>query len=266
MAFPVPLHSEVSFTACEGCEQCDATLAALGPLQRRAVGLYADGRGTSLPVGHWRHTSQLPVGRGMSSSTADIVAAVRCAAACLGRTVGSRELQDIMRRLERSDPVHLDHPVVYLSARQRVVREFPATDLVLNVVYAYRGALDTADVEERDLLDHYALHEVQYAATYKALCTALALGDAVTVAGAATESARLGQGHRHDPLVEALLATYREIGAAGVVRAHSGTAAGLLFAGPPPPKYRADARTLLRHLGVEPHETTGGFGRVPARC
>lgn len=262
VAFPVPLSSEVSFTACDGCPSCETSFARLRPLQRAAVSSYAEARDETLPRGLWDHASELPVGVGMSSSTADIVAAVRCAATVLGRVADGPTLQDVMWRIERSDPVHLDHPVVYLSARQHVARSFGPVALPFDAVYTYRGAVNTADVTETVLLEHYAEHRDAYATTFDVLCTALAAGNVVAVARVATTSARLAQEYLFDPVVDTLLAEYERVGAAGVVRAHSGTAAGLLFTGPPRPAERAAARSLFAGLGVEPYDVQGGF-RVP---
>lgn len=163
-------------------------LHVLRPRQRAAVAVYAELCGTALPQGHWERTSELPVGVGMSSSTADIVAAVKCAAATNGHPAGRRLLQTVMVRIERSDPVHLSQPVVYLSARQRVARWFPPMSLPLFAIYAYRGPLETATIREERLLDFYAAHRTAYAAAYEALCTALSAEDVAAVARAATHS------------------------------------------------------------------------------
>jgi hypothetical protein len=60
----------------------------------------------------------------MASSTADIVAAIRCVGAVAGRRFRAREVMAVLRQVERSDSVFLREGALYLSERHEVLLRF----------------------------------------------------------------------------------------------------------------------------------------------
>jgi uncharacterized protein involved in propanediol utilization len=74
---------------------------------RKAVAYYLDHYGKILPSGRWMFNTELEQGKGMASSTADIVATIRCLDSIFGHDSSSALIAKILRNIERSDSVFL---------------------------------------------------------------------------------------------------------------------------------------------------------------
>ncbi|MFD5615266.1 kinase [Kitasatospora sp. NPDC127060] len=191
----------------------EAMLAAHG---RPAGGLLLDG--------------DLPVGKGMASSSADLVATVRAVGAALGLDTSPAAVERWLRPIEPTDGVM--HPgVVAFEHREVRLRErlggLPAATVVA--------------VDEGGLLDTVAFNRVpkayspaqraEYAELLAELAAAVRAGDLARVGAVATRSAVLNQRLAPKRNLDALLAIAARVGAEGVVCAHSGTLLGVLLDG-----------------------------------
>lgn len=205
--------------------------------------------GLARPAGVFSYSSALPVGVGMSSSTADAVAVIRALAAHHGLDCTPEFLGSVLHGLERSDPTFVDEHCFYSTESHRVLARFE-NRLRFWAVWSYTGTVERTDTFSRDLLlPHYREHADEYEQSRLRLGRALTAGDHGAVAAEATVSALLAQAYLPDPLVDACAAELTALGALGVVRAHTGNVCGLLFA---PTGGGADldrARTLLSSGG-----------------
>ncbi|GAA1002112.1 L-threonine kinase BluE [Nocardiopsis tropica] len=192
-------------------------------------------------------TRTMPVGLGLGSSTADVLAAVRAVA-----DSASVELDvDVVARLTvaaegASDPLWADLPVLFAHRHGHVIEELGAGlppmlllrcrlgDPVDTLALPITGAADVDDYEE----------------LRRTLRAAVRAGDAAAIGAVATRSARLNQTRHHKPDLELLLAVGDHGGALGVQVAHSGNVAGLLFAAAHPPEAIAHTCAAARELGL----------------
>lgn len=196
----------------------------------RAVELFCSRTGLPLPKGEWRFQSDLLPSRGMASSTADIVAALRCVADRYQYHLRPELIASILSDIERSDPVFLDTWALYLSGAQQTHRLF-GSGLNLTVCFGFdKGNVHTREHPEERMLEYYESHSAEYGRSLKRVVTALEASDSTAMAAESTVSASLAQGYLPSALVADLIQDLDDLGATGVCRAHTGTLAGLLFA------------------------------------
>jgi len=176
----------------------------------RAIDLFLQRHGVSLPSGRWRFATDLLRGKGMASSTADIVATIRCLDAIFG-TQSAEIIPAILKEIERSDSVFLQTHALYLSGVQKIAARLPFNPS-FHVCYIDEGdVIDTEAMGER-LLAHYTAKAAAYASVLEEIVGAFARGDALAIAGCATCSAMLGQDILPKHTLEAMLAHFAEVG------------------------------------------------------
>lgn len=255
--------STVAFTRSSRAT-LDSTRASSGAVLRRKAydQFYSQTRMGPVP-GKFTHESNIPVGAGMASSTADAVSTVRCLAGLHNISATNELVQSVLGALERSDPTFIDYHCFYLTEIQEVVNPVPHRYSYYCVwTYEKNKVHRTRDDTARDLLDFYGSVRDEYQRSYDNASVALWSGDRSLLAEAATWSAKRAQDYHFNPGVERALKTYKDIGAYGVVRAHTGTVAGYLF---PPDVHRSAldvARDMLSDLGGQILEGEVGLGAI----
>ena len=167
---------------------------------------------------------QLPEGKGMASSTADITAVVAAALIALGEDPVPERLAHFALRIEPSDSVmfpgitEIEH---VLRHQHRVLGpSVPALFFALD----WGGAIDTRVFNARPgLAEHYRRYEDEIARAYGLAREGIEQIDLEKLAVAGTISARCNLEINPKSLFEPFLAWVRQKGGLGVVTAHSGT-------------------------------------------
>lgn len=171
------------------------------------------------------HATELPVGKGMASSTADIVAASRALAAAAGMALAPEHLAALASSIEPSDGVMYDGIVAADRRTGALVRAWDWWPSFTVVAVVPPATFATADAR----LDTQRQHAEEYAALLARLDAAVVARDAAAFARVAARSAELGQSVVSNRVFVRLAARVDEFGALGVCAAHTGTVAGLLF-------------------------------------
>lgn len=255
VSFPVERHSWVHFTP--GVDPPD--LLPLGARSATAARLFLEHFGLTLPPGRWSTHSDLRVGVGMASSTADIVATLRC----LFRLFRLRHDADVILRIlaaiERADSVFLDEFALHLSGRHRVVRRL-GTDIGFHTAFVTEpGTVDTAAVTGR-LLEHYRRRGEEYERCLADLLKGFASGDPAAVARASTASAALSQEVLPKATFDSLLAHRERFGSDGIFVAHTGCLIGYLFPRRPSTAVKSELSAFFHSLGHQCSFAQGGYG------
>ncbi|MEV8633935.1 hypothetical protein AB0395_19975 [Streptosporangium sp. NPDC051023] len=255
ISFPVDRYSWAYFT--EGCGDAEP-LPALQKASRGAR-LFLRRHGLRLPRGRWSRHTELNVGVGMASSTADIVATLRCLFQFFGMPYDQIEVIDILSRIERADSVFLDESALYLSDRHEVAERL-GTSVGFHTCFVVEpGAVDTAGVTPL-LLGHYTARGDAYRACLEGALAAFRAGDVVGVARAATTSAALSQEVLPKVTHDAVAANRRYFGADGVFVAHTGGVIGYLFADRLARKRMDELSAFFGELGYQCSFAWGGYG------
>jgi uncharacterized protein involved in propanediol utilization len=231
------------------------------PKTARAVALLLAQHGLRLPSGRFRFSSDLEVGKGMASSTADIVAAVRCVGTVVGRRFRAREIMDVLRPVERSDSVFLREGALYLSERHEVVVRFGRT-LGYTAAYLVEPAAVDTEAMRECLLEHYRRSLPAYRAALESFISGAVQRDPYRVAAAATESARLSQRCLPKRCFVAMRSAMQALGADGLFVAHTGSVVGYLYVRPPPSERCAELEAFFVGLGEQVRFARVGWGDV----
>lgn len=181
--------------------------------------------------GHLQIGSNIPVGQGMGSSTADVLASVMAILDYLGRTASPETIMRIAVAAETaSDSTIFTQQAVLFAHREGSViesfrRPLPPIDVI---------SIDTSPEQTVSTLDHpparYSSAEVEAFRPLRSLLrVAIDLHDLNLLGRVATASARINQRFLPKPNFQELSRIAAEHRAIGLQVAHSGTLVGLLF-------------------------------------
>jgi L-threonine kinase len=224
---------------------------------RAAVRRALDGLGLPEAGAQVAVTSALPEGKGMASSTADVVAVCRAAARAAGRTLTGGAISRIARGIEPSDGVMYPGAVAYNHRRCALIERLGPLPPFHVLIVDSGGTVDTLAFNRRPK-DYTPGEMSMIAQAYEWAAAGVRRGDRTLIGRAATLSARVNQRILPKPHLGELIAIAEAHGAYGVNVAHSGTVAGLLF----DPGVEADAaravEAIRQALGPEAALLTTG--------
>ncbi len=157
-----------------------------------------------------RLTSELPRGKGLASSSADMAAVAQAVALSLGKNFSPEELGELCARIEPTDGIFFDSVAAMNPLTGRLVKKIRAQEKFQIAVFDYGGAVDTLKFNRRGDFNFPALDdEINFALMKK---SALANQKILFKRG-----------------LEDLMNFAEDFGAVGVNVAHSGTVAGIFF-------------------------------------
>jgi L-threonine kinase len=221
---PISWHSAVEFNFSERAgdekENCKSYAAVRNFLSSRGCG-----RRFSLKI-----ESQLPRGKGMASSSADIAASCAAAAKALGEAVAPDEIKNIALAIEPTDGVFFPGIVAFDHVRGGTLVNLGEPPKIKLAIFDFGGEIDTIDFNKRaDLKPLRRAKQEEFAEAYSLVKEGIATGNPVLVGKGATVSALANQNILPKPHLEKMIIIGNHCGALGVNVAHSGTVAGVLF-------------------------------------
>lgn len=172
--------------------------------------------------------STLPEGKGLASSSADLVATARAVGNAVGLAMPPRRIERYLARIEPTDGVLYPGIVAFQHRSVRLLARLGSLPPMTVVGVDEGGAVDTVDFN-RIPKPFTAAHKREYAELLDRLTGAVARHDLPAVGAVATRSAELNQVLRHKWTLEPLRGVCAEVGGLGVVTSHSGTTLGVLL-------------------------------------
>ena len=175
-------------------------------------------------------TDPLPVGRGYGTSTADIGSTLFAANQAFNLDLTSNEASKIAIEIEPTDST-LFSGLTLFAHRTGSFNFYLGSAPAANVIILDPGGMvDSEDFNTHDWSDPLAkmVHEQKDA--FLLLQQAVAAEDLYAIAEASTISAKCHQAILFNPLIESIQPLAKQLRAAGICRAHSGTIIGLIFA------------------------------------
>ncbi|MFG1954441.1 kinase [Micromonospora sp. NPDC048830] len=195
---------------------------------RTLAGMIIADRGAGTAGGTLVLRSELPEGKGLASSSADLVAAARAVSGALGIELPADRLEDYLRRIEPTDGVLHPGVVAYHHRAVRIRSTLGSLPPVSVVGVDEGGEVDTVEFN-RLPKPFSAADRHEYAGLLDRLTAAVRAGDLAEVGRVSTRSAVKNQRLRPKRLLAAVREVSRELGGLGVICAHSGTTVGVLL-------------------------------------
>ncbi|MFY1577251.1 kinase [Verrucosispora sp. WMMD703] len=170
----------------------------------------------------------LPEGKGLASSSADLVATARAIADAIGISLDAAAIEGFLRDVEPSDGVMYPGIVSYHHREVRLREKLGFLPPLTIVAHDLGGMVDTIRFNRSTALPPMRVRH-EYRVLLAEMATAVRAGDLITVGRIATRSAELHV-HRHPRADFAQLRQVcREVGGLGLAIAHSGTYLGILL-------------------------------------
>jgi L-threonine kinase len=253
ITLPVDLwsHCRVHWAACDGPSRVDAELVKTRRIAEELLRLLGLETGVRLRI---RLTRQMPIGKGLSSSTADMLAVLRACQALFGVALSERCISRLLARIEPHDALHYPTSVAYNHRRGRLLAHFGYTPdyRILGVdaggrvcTQAYNASLKFG----RALL-------CAYDALYAQAAAAFAARDDAAIARCATRSTRLHVQRTDNAFLGRLLAQAEAMDVLGLLSTHSGTCGGFLLPGDADEAALERLTAAVAHLGTPFHTRT----------
>jgi len=157
-----------------------------------------------------RLTSQLPRGKGMASSSADMAAVAQAAALSLGKKFSPEELGKLCAQIEPTDGIFFGGVVAMNPLTGRLVKKIRAREKFQIAVFDYGGEVDTIKFNRRsDFVFPKLDDEINF--------------ELIKNSALANQKILFKRG------LEELMNFAKNLGAVAVNIAHSGTVAGIFF-------------------------------------
>ena len=167
----------------------------------------------------------------MASSTADVAAAIAATALATGEEtdIHPAVIAKIALQVEPSDGIMFPGVAMLDHKRGGVVKTLGAPPPMRVVILDFGGHIDTLafnDVDRDNALKHL---EPEFEKALMLVTRGIRTGIAADIGAGATASAIANQQLLYKPQLDAVLRLAKDLGAAGVSAAHSGTVLGMLF-------------------------------------
>jgi L-threonine kinase len=170
----------------------------------------------------------IPVGKGLSSSTADMVASIHGLETALSVAMKPDYISRSLVEIEPSDPLHYSGTAAFHHTTGELIFQSDYIPPLRVLGIDLGGVVDTVEFNDRTI--EWSDAELQrYAALLDEVEQALSAGDVPWLARIATISAELWQKISPKEAFDRALALVRETGGLGLINTHSGSVIGLMY-------------------------------------
>ncbi|MGG5369309.1 hypothetical protein [Enterococcus sp. AZ196] len=173
--------------------------------------------------------SDLPLAKGMASSTADIAATCRAAAAYLGKTISTNEIIDICLTIERTDSILFPTLTFFEQKNGTVRKESGWAPHFYVIVLEPEETLTTEGFHTIETDRLFYQQREQFSKIYHRYQTAVSERSIKRLGEVAIQSALLNQKILPKPYFSELLKLQKQYDWLGVNVAHSGSVVGIMI-------------------------------------
>ncbi|MGG0813253.1 kinase [Paenibacillus alvei] len=180
------------------------------------------------PGGMLEIESNIPVGKGLASSSADLVATIRAVSDCFQLRLDERQTEYFLRKIEPTDGVMYSGIVSFFHRHVQLHRFLGESPLLTVLGIDEGGELDTVEFNNKP--KPFSNMECrEYDDMLCRMTEAIRAKDVRTIGEISTRSAIMNQKLCEKKRLDDVLAICRQVDALGVIVAHSGTFIGILF-------------------------------------
>ncbi len=172
----------------------------------------------------------IPCGKGLSSSSADLLATARAVEAYMGRELPLADLCGYMSQIEPTDGVMYPESVIYLQRQGRLLARLGRLAEIQILSLDEGGTIDTLEYHRKGLSrTHNQEHREEFNLLLDRMIAAFKRRDLEEVGCVSTRSAQINQKINPKRHLGAVHAVCRDTEGLGMVTSHSGTCLGILY-------------------------------------
>ena len=169
----------------------------------------------------------IPVGKGLSSSTADMLSTIRALQEIFGFLLREKTISDIFTQIEPHDGLMYKSCVVYNQRKGQLIKELIYIPQFWIIAIDFGGQINTVEYNAKLQFTPDVLEK--YDSLLRKLEDAFSRKDEVKIAQCATESTALHLLAHQNELKLNVFNTCSKFNPLGVVNTHSGTCLGLVY-------------------------------------
>lgn len=174
--------------------------------------------------------SQIPIGKGMASSTADIGATIKATLSMLGGSLTGEEISKLAVKIEATDSLLLNRHSIFNPLTADIKKYLGGIDNTKVVILEPNDILDTKSIRMTPNYKMYKLQNKQIIEeSFSLLDQGLAKNDLSLVGKACTYSSLANENIHKKPFLKEIIEVSNKFGCYGVNIAHSGTVVGILM-------------------------------------
>lgn len=174
--------------------------------------------------------SQIPIGKGMASSTADIGATIKATLSMLGESLTGEEISKLAVKIEATDSLLLNRHSIFNPLTADIKKYLGGIDNTKVVILEPNDILDTKSIRMTPNYKMYKLQNKQIIEeSFSLLDQGLAKNDLSLVGKACTYSSLANENIHKKPFLKEIIEVSNKFGCYGVNIAHSGTVVGILM-------------------------------------
>ena len=174
--------------------------------------------------------SQIPVGKGMASSTADIGATIKATLSMLGKSLTGEEISKLAVKIEATDSLFLNRHSIFNPLTADIKKYMGGIDNAKVVILEPDDILDTKSIR---MTPNYRMYKMQnkeiIKESFSLLDEGLARNNLSLVGKACTYSSLANENIHKKPFLKEIIEISDKFGCYGVNIAHSGTVIGILM-------------------------------------
>ena len=172
--------------------------------------------------------SEIPIGKGLSSSTADLIAVCRALSKAFNINYSPECIEKLMRQIEPSDGLLYDGVVAYYHKEVSLLKKFNYYPDLIILGIDEGGEVDT--IRYNQVKQNPSIQEkYEFNKLLSQFIQAIAKKDLNTIGRISTRSTELNQKYNYKPSFNNILEINCVINGLGLICAHSGTYIGILL-------------------------------------
>ncbi len=169
----------------------------------------------------------IPVGKGLSSSTADMLSTVRALQEIFGFLLRNKTISEVFISIEPHDGLMYKSCIIYNHRKGHLIKDLEYIPSYWVVAVDLGGVVDTVSFNHN--LNFTPQCSQEYDLLYHDLIESFKNKDDIGIAKCATKSFEIFNNRAKDPFRTKILKTYKDTGAIGLLNTHSGTCVGYIF-------------------------------------
>ncbi|MYM60880.1 hypothetical protein GTG28_16760 [Vibrio sp. OCN044] len=173
-------------------------------------------------------SSDIPTGKGIASSTADIISALRAISQSLKKDISPQDIESILINIEPSDGIMYDRAVIYNHRKVSLIKKLRALPGMFILAIDQGGEIDT--VRFNSCYKEYTNDEKKcFALLLSDLEHSISKKDITKLGEVSTVSASINQNRSPKLHFDFVKSLAEDICSPGIICAHSGTMLGIIL-------------------------------------